>query len=174
MKIDGEMHCLRRAVDHECRVLESFVTKNRDSVAALTFLKKTLKRHGSPQAITTDVLASYWAAMKDLGNTKTQEIGRWANNRVDNSHLPIRELKRAMLRFQQVKSLQKFASVHANFHHQFKHKRHLVSHQEYKSRRSAALAEWQSLMAKPFTDRESSAWIGDEFALDRQHRQNDG
>ena len=46
-----------------------------------------------------------------------------------------------------MKSLQKFASVHANVHNHFNHERHLVSRQDYKLRRSAALAEWQSLMA---------------------------
>ena len=61
-------------------------------------------------------MTSYKAAMKVLGNTAKQEIGRWANNRVENSHLPFRRRERAMLRFRQMKSLQKFASVHANFH----------------------------------------------------------
>jgi putative transposase len=147
VKINGEMHYLWRAVDHEGEVLESFVTKTRDKQAALTFMKKTLKRHGSPEAITTDGLASYRAAMKELGNADKQEIRRWANNRVENSHLPFRRRERAMLRFRQMKSLQKFASVHANFHNHFNQERHLVSRQEYKTRRSAALAEWQSLVA---------------------------
>jgi len=52
-----------------------------------------------------------------------------------------------MLRFRQMKSLQKFASVHASFHNHFAHERHLVDRQTYKTRRSAALAEWQLLMA---------------------------
>jgi putative transposase len=147
VKINGEMHYLWRAVDHEGEILESYVTKTRDKEAALTFMKKALKRHGSPEAITTDGLASYKAAMKQLGNTDKQEIGRWANNRVENSHLPFRRRERAMLRFRQMKSLQKFASVHANFHNHFNQERHLVSRQEYKSRRSAALAGWQTLMA---------------------------
>jgi putative transposase len=56
---------------------------------ALTFEKQALRRHGSPEAITTDGLRSYRAAMKDLGNGKKQKIGHWANNRVENSHLPI-------------------------------------------------------------------------------------
>ena len=46
-----------------------------------------------------------------------------------------------------MKSLQKFASVHANFHNHFNSERHLVDRQTYKIRRSAALAEWQSLAA---------------------------
>nr|WP_232366772.1 DDE-type integrase/transposase/recombinase [Alteripontixanthobacter muriae] len=51
--------------------------------------------------------------MTDLGSAEKQEAGRWANNRVENSHLPFRQRKRAMLRFRQMKALQKFASVHA-------------------------------------------------------------
>ena len=147
VKISGEMHYLWRAVDHEGEVLESFVTRTRDKTAALAFMKKALKRHGSPQAITTDGLRSYKAAMTELGNADKQEIGRWANNRVENSHLPFRRRERAMLRFRQMKSLQKFASVHASIHNHFNSERHLLDRQTYKQRRSAALAEWQSLAA---------------------------
>jgi len=43
--------------------------------------------------------------------------------------------------------LQKFASVHANVHNHFNQEGHLVDRQTYKERRSAALTEWQSLMA---------------------------
>jgi putative transposase len=50
-------------------------------------MKKALRRHGSPEAITTDGLRSYRAAMNELGNAEKQEVGRWANNRVENSHL---------------------------------------------------------------------------------------
>jgi len=84
--------------------------------------------------------------MNELGNAEKQEIGRWANNRVENSHLPFRRRERAMLRFRQMRSLQKFASVHANLHNHFNQERHLVDRQIYKDRRSAALAEWHSLM----------------------------
>ena len=138
---------LWRAVDQEGEILESFVTKKRDKNAALTFMKKTLKRHGSPEAITTEGLRSYGAAMKDLGNSDKREVGRWANNRVENSHLPFRRRERALLRFRQMKSLQKFASVHANVHNHFNQERHLVDRKTYKARRSAALAEWQAVMS---------------------------
>ena len=58
-------------------MLESFVTKERDKAAALKFIKKALKRHGSPKAITTDGLRSYGAAMKEIGNAEKREVGRW-------------------------------------------------------------------------------------------------
>ena len=105
---------LWRAVDQEGEILERFVTKKRDKAAALTFMKRALKRHGSPGAVTTDGLRSYGAAMTELGNSEKREVGRWANNRVENSHLPFRRRERAMLRFRQMKTLQKFASIHAN------------------------------------------------------------
>jgi len=147
VKINGEMHYLWRAVDHEGEVLESYVTKSRDKKAALAFMKKALKRHGSPEAITTDGLRSYKAAMTELGNEAKQEVGRYANNRCENSHLPFRRRERAMLRFRQMRSLQKFASVHANVHNHFNLERHLVDRTTYKLRRSAALAEWQTLVS---------------------------
>lgn len=147
VKINGETHYLWRAIDQEGEVLESYVTKSRDKAAALTFMKKALKRHGSPEAITTDGLRSYRAAMNELGNAQKQEIGRWANNRIEGSHTPLRRRERAMLRFRRMKSLQKFASVHASLHNHFSLERHLVDRTTYKQRRSAAWAEWKDLAA---------------------------
>ena len=93
----------------------------------------------------TDGLRSYRAVMTELGCAQKQEFRRWANNRV-NSHLPFRRRERAMLRFCQMKSLQKFASVHANIHNHFSAERHVVDRQTFKARRSATLAEWRSLV----------------------------
>ena len=99
VKINGETHYLWRAVDHEGEVLETYVTKRRDRKAALKFLRKLMKRYGSPTVIVTDRLRSYGAAMKVIGNVDKQEVGRWKNNRAENSHLPFRRRERAMLRF---------------------------------------------------------------------------
>ena len=57
-------------------MLESYVTKTRDRAAAPTFMKKALKRHGSPGAITTDGLRSHRAATNELGVAEKQEVGR--------------------------------------------------------------------------------------------------
>ena len=68
VKIRGETHYLWRAVDHEGEVLESYVTKTRDTSAALKFLRKAMKRYGAPRTIVADRLRSYGAAMKEIGN----------------------------------------------------------------------------------------------------------
>ena len=90
VRVQGEMKYLWRAVDHEGEVLESFVTTERDKAAALKFMKKLMKRHGCAKVVTTDGLRSYKAAMKELGIAERQEVGRWANNRMENSHQPFR------------------------------------------------------------------------------------
>ena len=105
------------------------------------------KHHGTPKTITTDGLRSYRVAMHELGNADKQELGRWANNWIEKSHLPFRLRERAMLRFKKMKSPQKVASVHANLHNHFNQERHVVARQTYKAHRSSALAEWQTLMS---------------------------
>jgi putative transposase len=62
VKVNGTRHYLWRAVDHEGEVLECYVTKTRDRLAALRFLKKAMKRYGPPQMVVTDRLRSYCAA----------------------------------------------------------------------------------------------------------------
>ena len=147
VKINGEQHYLWRAVDHEGEVLESFVTKTRDRRAALKFLRKTLKRHGRPDNIVTDRLRTYGAALKALGRGDDRETGRWCNNRAENSHLPFRRRERAMQRFRRLRSLQKFAAVHASIHNLFNLERALSTRSSYKARRAAALNEWRGLCA---------------------------
>ena len=145
VKINGELHYLWRAVDHEGEVLEAFVTKKRDRKAALKFLRKLMKRYGRPNAIVTDRLRSYGAALRDLGGSDLQVTGRWLNNRAENSHQPFRRRERAMLRFRRMRSLQKFAAVHSSVHNQFNQERHLYSRENFKFNRAAALAEWRQL-----------------------------
>ena len=147
VKINGVTHYLWRAVDHEGEVLESMVTKTRDRKAALKFLKKSMKRHGRPEMIVTDRLRSYGAALKDLGRGDDREMGRWLNNRAENSHLPFRRRERAMLRFRRMRTLQKFASIHASVHNHLPTERHLQNRNTYKQTRDAALAEWRALLA---------------------------
>jgi putative transposase len=147
VKINGELHYLWRAVDHEGEVLEAFVTKRRDRKAALKFLKRIMKRHGQPRAIFTDRLRSYRAAMKVIGNQAVQEVGRWKNNRCENSHLPFRRREHAMLKFRLRQTLQKFSSIHSSVYNHFNQERHLTSRDNFKRQRNAALSEWRRLCA---------------------------
>ncbi|SDD52005.1 DDE domain-containing protein [Ruegeria marina] len=145
VKINGERHHLWRAVDHEGEVLESLVTKKRDKKAALKFLRKTMRKHDYPEMIVTDRLRSYGAALKDLGANHRQETGRWLNNRAATSHLPFRGRERVKLRFRRMRSLQKFAVIHASVCNHFNSERSLTSRTIFKLNRAAALSEWRGL-----------------------------
>ena len=147
VRINGKTHYLWRAVDHEGEVLEVLATKRRDRRAALRFLRKVMKQYGRPKVIVTDKLPSYRAAMKEMGIDRRQVTGQWLNNPAENSHQPFRRREGAMARFRDIKTLQKFASVHASIHNHFNHQRHLNRRDIFKQARADALAEWRLLAA---------------------------
>ena len=52
-----------------------------------------------------------------------------------------------MARFRDIKTLQKFASVHASIHNHLNHDRNLDRRETFKQNRAAALVEWRQLAA---------------------------
>jgi putative transposase len=52
-----------------------------------------------------------------------------------------------MLRFRRMRTLQKFASVHASIHNHFPTERHLQDRNTYKQTRAVTLIEWSGLLA---------------------------
>jgi len=86
----------------------------------------------------TDKLRSCGAATKAIGNAHQQETGRWRNDRAENSHLPFRRRKRAMLRFRRMRCLQKFITVHSSVHNHFNQERSLYFMPNFKLNRAAA------------------------------------
>ncbi len=147
VKINGEIHYLWRAVDHEGEVLEAFVSKRRDRRAALKFLRNAVKHYGEPRVIVRGGLKSYDAALRELGLEDRQETGRWRNNRAENSHQPLRRRERAMQGFRRRQTLERFASVHSSVFNHFNKDRHLNRRDVFKANRDAALAEWRQLGA---------------------------
>ena len=101
---------LWRAVDDEGEVLDLLVQSRRDTEAALRLLRRLLRNQPiEPQTITTDGLASYGAALDVLDLRHLHRPGRLReNNRVENSHLPIRRRERQQQRFKSQASAQRF------------------------------------------------------------------
>ena len=147
VKINGERHYLWRAVDQEGEVLEAFVSKKRDRKAALKFLRKLMKRYPRPDAIITDRLRSYRAALRELGGSGRHQAGRWLNDRAENSHLPFRWREHAMLRFRRMRSLQKLTAVHSSVYNHLNLRRPRRPRDTFKLNRAAAVAQWRHLGA---------------------------
>ncbi|RZI70690.1 MAG: IS6 family transposase [Pseudomonas sp.] len=142
--IAGKRMYVWRAVDDEGEVLGSLVNQRRDTSTAVSFLQKLLRDQPvEPQVITTDGLGSYAAALQRLGLKDIHRPGRLReNNRVENSHLPIRKRERHMQQFKSQASAQRFLTTHAAVYNTFYTQRHLVSRATLRTFRAAAHATW--------------------------------
>ena len=104
-----------------------------------------MKKHGNSREIVTDKLATYGAALNVLGVKHLQNTTQYHNNRCENSHLPFRRRERAMQKFKNPATLQKFTTIHGLIYNHFNHERHLETRQIYKQKRAAALIEWREI-----------------------------
>ena len=148
LNIRGKTVYLWRAVDDEGEVLDILVQSKRDRKAALKLLRKLVKRQGYvPDAIVTDRLRSYGAALRDLGLANRHVTGGRVNNRAEVSHQPTRRRERQQVRFKSPGSAQRFLSTHAAIANLFNVQRHLISRRTLKVFRTAAVADWREIVA---------------------------
>jgi len=147
--IGGRRMYLWRAVDDEGEVLDLVVQRRRDNDAALKLLRRLLRNQSvRPERITTDGLASYGSALRELGMTGVHRPGRLReNNRVENSHLPIRRRERQQQGFKSQASAQRFLITHAAIYNTFNVQRHLISRPTLRRFRAEASAAWAAATA---------------------------
>ena len=148
VSINGKQMYLWRAVDSEGEVLDVLVQKRRNRCAALKLMRNLLKKQGFlPDAVVTDRLKSYGAALHELGLTRTHQMGGWLNNRAENSHQPTRRRERKLQRFKSQGSAQRFLSTHAAIYNQFNIQRHLISRKTLRLFRTEAMEQWRIVTA---------------------------
>ena len=148
VSIAGKRMYLWCAVDGEGEVLDILVQSRRNKKAALKLIRRLLKKQGFvPDAVVTDKLPSYGAALKDLGLARRHDFGGRKNNRAENSHLPVRQRERRMQRFKSARSAQRFLSTHATVYNTFNVQRHLISRRTLRQFRNHAMDLWQTVTA---------------------------
>jgi transposase-like protein len=148
VQIGGKRFWLWRAVDSEGEVLDLLVQRRRDKAAAERLMRKLLKKQGyAPAVLVTDKLRSYGAARTATGLTARHEQGLRANNRAENSHLPVRRRERKMQRFKSPGSAQRFLSAHAAVHNTFSLQPHLSSRRTLRMFRAEAMVTWKAATA---------------------------
>ncbi len=147
--IGGKRMYLWRAVDDEGEVLDLVVQRRRDTEAALRLLRRLLHNQPvEPETITTDGLLSYGAALDRLDLRHLHRPGRLRkNNRVENSHLPIRRRERQQQRFKFQASAQRFLTSHAAIYNTFNTQRHLISRPILRRFRAEAATAWAAAVA---------------------------
>lgn len=144
VRIGGRKMWLWRAVDDEGEVLDVLVQKRPSRAAALKLLRRLLKSRGThPETIPTDKLASYGAAVRELGMRSVHRPGGLqANNRAENSHLPIRRRERKQQKFKSQGSAQRFLSVHAAIYNTFDVQEQLIRRSTLRTFRAAVHRAW--------------------------------
>ena len=149
VRIGGQKMWLWRAVDDEGEVLDVLVQKRRNKHAALKLLRKLLKNQGvHPETITTDKLASYGAAVRELGLTRCHRPGGMReNNRAENSHLAIRRRERKQQKFKSQGSAQRFLATHAPIYNTFNLQPHLIRRPTLRLFRVEAHQAWAAATA---------------------------
>ena len=149
VRIGGQKMWLWRAVDDEGEILDVLVQKRRNKHAPLKLLRKLLKNQGfHPETITTDKLASYGAAVRELGLTGVHRPGGMReNNRAENSHLAIRRRERKQQKFKSQGSAQRFLSTHAPIYNTFNLQPHLIRRPTLRLFRAEAYRTWDAATA---------------------------
>lgn len=110
--INGERSWLWRAVENAGEVLDVLVHRRRSARAAKRFLRKLLRGQRMVLCtIVTDRLASYTAARAVVMPTVSHVCGWRQNNRVENSHQPVRQRKWKLQRFKSLRHAARFCSV---------------------------------------------------------------
>jgi putative transposase len=141
--INGERGWLWRAVDDAGEVLDILVQRRRSARAAKRFFRKLLKgRQLVPCVIVTDRLASYAAAKAVVMPTVSHLRGWRQNNRVENSHQPVRLRERGLQRFKSLRHAARFCSVFSTVCNQFRPGRHALSAPNYRTVMRRRWREW--------------------------------
>lgn len=143
--IQRKRYWLWRAVDNEGEALDFLVQSKRDAKAAGKPMTKLLKKQGfAPTRIVTDKLRSYPVAFRAIGIVAEHDRGLRANNRAENSHLPVRRHECKQQRFKSPGSAQRFLNTHSATYNIFYHQRHLLKRPMYKQLRTTSFDVWQS------------------------------
>jgi putative transposase len=148
VKINGKQNYLWRAVDQDGEVVDVFLQRRRNRLAAKRFFKPLLRSHGQePRKIVTDKLRSYVVVHRELMPDVIHDTSQYANNRVEQSHEPTRSRERVMRKFKSFRHAQQFLGVHSTVSNVFNLGRHLVRAAHYRSLREGAFGHWTEAVA---------------------------
>lgn len=123
-----------------------------DKYAALRFMKKVLKCHGSPAANTTDGLRSL-KVRREISVTQASGGRTLGQQSLGAQSFQLPRTRASDAQVSANASSKKFSSVHANVHHHFNLARHLIDRQTDKNPPVSwwlwRLASWVVLEDRP-------------------------
>ena len=113
IKVGGQWRYLYRAIDRDGNLLDSMLSENRDKHAARRFLWRLLEGgRQKPLRLTTDKHPAYKKAIRWIvGRKVLHRQNQYLNNRMEQSHRPIKQRYYPMLGFQNFESASRFCSA---------------------------------------------------------------
>lgn len=146
IRIAGKKHWLWRAVDQDGYVLDEIVQTLRNAKAAKRLLKAPLEKQGiAPKRMITDKLRSCGAAKRQVMPDVEHRSHKELNHRAENSHVPLRKLKRKMQGFRSPGALQRFVSIFSALRNLLVRPRSKRSALNIHIHRLQAMAEWKAV-----------------------------
>jgi len=144
-KIAGKKHYLWRAVDSDGVVLDIFVSKRRNKIAAKEFFSRLFGQYTNPSRITTDRLRLYRSIVPETYPAAKHIKAKWKNNRVENSHIIVRERERKMKKFKSTEQAQDFLDRFEFIRTYLKPKQHLMTCSSYRNSINHRLRVWDDI-----------------------------
>ncbi len=86
MKVAGKWRYVYRAVDEQGQVIDVYMSRRRDLVAARTFFNAALLAHGNPDEVITDLAQALETVIEELTPDAFHITEQYANNRVECDH----------------------------------------------------------------------------------------
>ena len=149
-KIAGEKHYLWRAVDSDGVVLDVFVSERRNKKAAEEFFSKLYGQYEDPSRITTDRLRLYRSVVPETFLKVKHVKGKWKNNRVENSHIIVREREKKFKKFKSSAQAQTFLDRFEFIRGYLKPTQHLMTSSTYRNSVKYRLRVWNEIAVIPF------------------------
>ena len=129
--------------------LDIFVSDRRNKKAAEEFFSKLLGQYEDPSCITTDRLRLYRSVVPKTYPTVKHVKAKWKNNRVENSHIIIREREKKFKRFKSSEQAQTFLDCFEFIRGYLKPKQHLMSSSAYRNSVKYRLRVWAEIATIP-------------------------
>lgn len=86
VKVAGAWRYAYRAIDDHGQVIDVYLSRRRDTVAARRFFTRAIRDHGQPSEMVTDRAAALAKAIGELAPDAFHNKVQYANNRVEADH----------------------------------------------------------------------------------------
>ena len=111
IKVKGQWKYYYRAVDKQGQTIDFLLTDQRDTKAALRFLKKAIKENAKPSLVNIDQSGANKAGLKQMNRDHNKRIKirqcKYLNNIIEQNHRRIKRLTRPMLGFKSLYAAQR-------------------------------------------------------------------